>query len=123
MRMSLAFSQSSLKNLIDRINSIINKYLNNSKIYYSVVPDKNYFVNNGNLKMNYDLLISKMNNELRENNVIVNHISISSLEEAIKYAYITDREIYGQKIKACGYDINEVTDSFLEIMGVLSKNI
>ena len=28
----------------------------------------------------------KMNNELRENNVIVNHISISSLEEAIKYA-------------------------------------
>ena len=28
----------------------------------------------------------KMNNELRENNVIVNHISISSLEEALKYA-------------------------------------
>ena len=27
-----------------------------------------------------------MNNELRQNNVIVNHISISSLEEALKYA-------------------------------------
>ena len=44
-------------------------------------------------------------------------------EEAIKYAYITDREIYGEKVKACGYDINEVTESFLEIMGVVSKNI
>ena len=63
-------NESSLKNLIDRITSISNKYLNNSKKYYSVVPDKNYFVNNGNLKMNYDLLISKMNNELSSFNYI-----------------------------------------------------
>lgn len=44
-------------------------------------------------------------------------------EEAIKYADITDRESYGQKVKDCGYDINEITDSFIEIMGVVSKNI
>ena len=61
---------SSLKNLTDRINTISNKYLNNSKIYYSVVPDKNYFVNNGNLRMDYDLLISKMNSELSSFNYI-----------------------------------------------------
>ena len=34
------------------------------------MPDKNYFVNNGNLKMNYDLLISKMNSELSSFNYI-----------------------------------------------------
>lgn len=61
---------SSLKNLTDRIKIISNKYLNNSKIYYSVVPDKNYFVNNGNLRMDYDLLISKMNSELSSFNYI-----------------------------------------------------
>ena len=43
---------------------------NNSNIYYTIIPDKNYFVNNGNLKMNYDLLISKMNNELSSFNYI-----------------------------------------------------
>ena len=61
---------SSLKNLTDRIKIISNKYLNDSKIYYSVVPDKNYFVNNGNLRMDYDLLISKMNSELSSFNYI-----------------------------------------------------
>lgn len=44
-------------------------------------------------------------------------------EEAIKYADMTARESYGQKVKDCGYDINEVTDNFLKKMGVLSKNI
>lgn len=73
-------NESSLKNLIDRINSISNKYLNNSKIYYSVVPDKNYFVNNGNLKMNYDLLMSKMNSELSSFNYI-DIMSSLSLED------------------------------------------
>lgn len=63
-------NESSLKNLTNRINAISIKYLNDSKIYYSVVPDKNYFVNNGNLKMNYDLLITKMNTELSSFNYI-----------------------------------------------------
>ncbi len=71
---------SSLKNLTDRIKIISNKYLNDSKIYYSVVPDKNYFVNNGNLRMDYDLLISKMNSELSSFNYI-DIMSSLSLED------------------------------------------
>lgn len=63
-------NESSLKNLTNRINAISDKYLNDSKIYYSVVPDKNYFVNSGNLRMDYDLLISKMNTELSSFNYI-----------------------------------------------------
>ena len=63
-------NESSIKNLTDRINAISDKYLNDSKIYYSVVPDKNYFVNNGNLRMDYDLLINKMNTELSSFNYI-----------------------------------------------------
>lgn len=63
-------NESSLKNLTDKIKIINNKYLNDSKIYYSVVPDKNFFVNNGNLRMDYDLLISKMNTELSSFNYI-----------------------------------------------------
>lgn len=63
-------NESSIKNLTDRINAISDKYLNDSKIYYSVVPDKNYFVNNSNLRMDYDLLINKMNTELSSFNYI-----------------------------------------------------
>ncbi|HBP13300.1 MAG TPA: hypothetical protein DD613_04475, partial [Firmicutes bacterium] len=40
----------SINNLTNKINYIKNTYLNNnSNIYYTIIPDKNYFVNKGNL--------------------------------------------------------------------------
>ena len=47
----------SINNLTNKINYIKNTYLNNnSNIYYTIIPDKNYFVNNGNLKLDYNKL-------------------------------------------------------------------
>lgn len=112
-------NESSLKNLIDRINSIINKYLNNSKIYYSVVPDKNYFVNNGNLKMNYDLLISKMNNELSSFNYIdiMNSLSLEDYyysdshfkqENIVKVANVILKKMGNSYYKDINYNLQNV---------------
>lgn len=61
----------SINNLINKINYIKNTYLNNnSNIYYTIIPDKNYFVNNGNLKLDYNKLQDIMKNNLTNLNYI-----------------------------------------------------
>ena len=54
----------SINNLTNKITFIKNKYLTNNNIYFSIIPDKNYFVNDNNLKIDYDLLKSIMINNL-----------------------------------------------------------
>lgn len=112
-------NESSLKNLTDRINVISNKYLNDSKIYYSVVPDKNYFVNNGNLKINYDLLVSKMNTELSSFNYIdiMNSLSLEDYyysdshfkqENIVKVANVILDKIGNNHYKDINYNMQNV---------------
>lgn len=64
-------NNNSINNLISKINYIKDTYLNdNSNIYYTIIPDKNYFVNNGNLKLNYNKLQDMMKNNLSNINYI-----------------------------------------------------
>ena len=64
-------NSNSINNLTSKINYIKDTYLNdNSNIYYTIIPDKNYFVNNGNLKLNYDKLQDMMKNNLSNINYI-----------------------------------------------------
>ena len=64
-------NSNSINNLTNKINYIKNTYLNdNSNIYYTIIPDKNYFVNNGNLKLNYNKLQDMMKNNLSNINYI-----------------------------------------------------
>ena len=61
----------SINNLTNKINYIKNIYLNNnSNIYYTIIPDKNYFVNKGNLKLDYNKLQDMMKNNLTNLNYI-----------------------------------------------------
>lgn len=57
-------STNSVTKLIDKVNFIKNNYLENNKVYFSIIPDKNYFVNNGNLKLDYQKLESMMVSDL-----------------------------------------------------------
>ena len=57
-------SEASVGNLTKKITDIKDKYLTNNKIYFSIVPDKNYFVNKHNLKLDYNLLESKFTEKL-----------------------------------------------------------
>ena len=64
-------NSNSINNLTSKINYIKDTYLNdNSNIYYTIIPDKNYFVNNGNLKLNYNKLQDMMKNNLTNINYI-----------------------------------------------------
>ena len=61
----------SINNLTNKINYIKNTYLNNnSNIYYTIIPDKNYFVNNGTLKLDYNKLQDMMKSNLTNLNYI-----------------------------------------------------
>ncbi len=64
-------NSNSINNLTNKINYIKDTYLNdNNNIYYTIIPDKNYFVNNGNLKLDYNKLQDMMKSNLTNLNYI-----------------------------------------------------
>ena len=66
-------NSNSINNLTNKINYIKNTYLNNnSNIYYTIIPDKNYFVNKGNLKLDYN----KLQDIMKSNLTNINYINI-----------------------------------------------
>ena len=58
-------NKESILNVTNKINNIKRTYLNDTNnIYYSIVPDKNYFANGDNLKLDYNELKNIMNSNL-----------------------------------------------------------
>lgn len=59
--------EKSVTNLTNKINYIKDSYLNETnKIYYSIIPDKNYYTDNSHLKLNYDKMKQIMKNNLKD---------------------------------------------------------
>ena len=57
----------SINNFIRKINSIKTNYLKENKVYYSIIPDKNYYLKNDNhLNIDYEDLIKKVNQGLED---------------------------------------------------------
>lgn len=51
----------------NKINSIVDKYLvNNNRIFYSIIPDKNYYIKDTHLRFDYKLAEEIMNNNLND---------------------------------------------------------
>ena len=58
-------NEKSILNISNKIIEIKEKYLTeNNKIYYSIIPDKNYFINKDNLKIDYNNLENILNEKL-----------------------------------------------------------
>lgn len=47
----------SIHNATNKINFIKSKYLKNNNIYYTIIPDKNYYLDKDFLKLDYDKLV------------------------------------------------------------------
>ena len=76
--------EKSITNLTNKINYIKDNYLNETnKIYYSIIPDKNYFINKNNLKLDYDKLQQIMKDRLSSLNYI-NIFPLLTLEDYYK---------------------------------------
>lgn len=87
-------NEKSIINLTNKINSIKDNYLINNNVYYTIVPDKNYFVNNNNLKMDYNKLKNTMNSNL----IDFKYIDIFNLLSLNDY-YKTDSHWKEENIK------------------------
>lgn len=59
-------NEKSVINAAEKLNEIYDKYLQGMKVYYSIIPDKNYFLaaENGYLEINYDKIPEIMNQRL-----------------------------------------------------------
>ena len=56
-------NEKSIDNFVNKINYIKDKYFKNNKTYYSIIPDKAYFLNEDKyLKIDYNKLINSLNN-------------------------------------------------------------
>ena len=67
-------NKSSIESLTNKINYIKDNYLNNNNIYFTIIPDKNYFV--PNLKIDYN----ELENIMKQNLSDITYIDIFPLD-------------------------------------------
>ena len=81
-------NERSVLNFTSKINNIYEKYLENMNVFYTIVPDKNYFLddNLGYLKLDYNKLISLTKDNINGN---MKYIDILDTLNEDKY-YKTD---------------------------------
>lgn len=104
-----------LASSVESVNSLYDRYFaSNTDVYYSVIPDKNYFYaeNSGHLHYDYDELLEIYSSGLNES---IEYIDIFPLLEGSDY-YITDPH-WNQK------DILPVARHLLNSMGVSESDI
>lgn len=85
IKQTYPLSETSISRLTKKINYLKENYLKNNEIYFSIIPDKNYYVSNGNLKLDY----SKMEEMLKTNLSYANYINIFNTLSIENY-YKTD---------------------------------
>lgn len=77
-KMQYPLNKKSIENIAEKINNIYNKYLStNANVYYSIIPDKNYFLGDNTIYLNidYKLLEDIMKEKVNDN---IKYIDIKS---------------------------------------------
>lgn len=99
-------NEQSVISLTKKINNIKEKYLTaNNKTYYTIVPDKNYFVNGDNMRLDYKKLKSLMQDGLSW----AEYIDIFDDLDLDSY-YITDSHWKQEKLQKVVQKIAEKMD-------------
>ena len=80
-KIAYPLNEKSILNASNKINYICEKYFNeNNNIYYSIIPDKSYFLDDNYLKMDYTRLEQIMNENLH-NKKYINLFPLLKLED------------------------------------------
>jgi len=70
-KMEYPLSEKNIEKSAEKINSVYEKYLQNMNVYYAIIPDKNYYLeNDDHLKFNYEQAKNIMQNKLTKMNYI-----------------------------------------------------
>ncbi len=95
-------NEKSVQNVASKINNIYDKYLTeNDNVYYMIVPDKNYYLDEKSnyLKIDYNKLEKIMNDNVNSN---IKYISVLDELENIDSYYNTDTHWRQDKIVSTG---------------------
>lgn len=103
----------SVDNLIKKVNDIKDMYLKDNNIYFSIIPDKNYFVDDGNLKIDYKYLEKYI-----ISNLDIKYINIFDTLHLDDY-YKTDSHFMISNVKdAAVCLLNEMDNNYYEDVSV-----
>lgn len=101
-------NEKSVLNLTSKINKIKELYLNDSnKIYFSLIPDKNYYIENS-LKLNYDKMVS-----LYKNNVSGEYIDLFKVLNLDDY-YKSDTHWKEERLEKVAEKLGKVLEVTLD---------
>lgn len=96
-------NEKSVANIANKMNDINTRYLDETnRVYYTIVPDKNYFVNSSNLKLDYN----KLQNILSSNLKWATYINIFDCLDLSCY-YATDSHWKQEKLQNV---VNKITN-------------
>lgn len=109
INMLYPLNESSVANITKKMNEIKNNYLDQSnRIYYTVIPDKNYFVDDNNLKVDYVELKKLMKDNLNW----AEYIEICDLLDLDSY-YTTDSHWKQEKLPNVANRILQCMDIYI----------
>lgn len=110
-KMEYPLNTNNVQKSADKINEIYEKYLQNMNVYYSIIPEKNYYLeSDDHLKMDYNELLKIVNGTLKD----FNYIDISKSLELEDY-YRTDLHWKQEKI-------GNVVDTIRRNMGLKQED-
>jgi len=70
-KMEYPLNENNVKKSANKIKEVYEKYLKEMNVYYAIIPDKNYYLeNDDHLKIDYNKLKNILNNELAQMNYI-----------------------------------------------------
>jgi len=82
-----SLNQANIDGFINKLNYINKAYLNNSNVFYTIIPDKSYFLNEKYPKLDFNYILNKINKDLE-----ISYIDIINLLQLEDY-YKTDIHI------------------------------
>ena len=110
-KMEYKLNEKDLEKSINKINEICDKYLKNMNVYYSIIPDKNYYLeDDDHLKLDFEKIEKTMKNSLKN----LKYIDISDCLNLNDY-YKTDLH-WKQE------NLNNVTSCLKSEMGLKDTN-
>lgn len=78
-----------------KMNNLYNNYLKGMNVYYSIIPDKNYYLNNSHLKLDYDKLFTMVKDNIQD----IKYIDITDTLNLDSY-YRTDSHFKQDELNA-----------------------
>lgn len=85
--------EKSVNSFVNKMNNLYENYLKGMNVYYTIIPDKNYYLNDDYLKLDYEELFNIVNNGLKN----MKYIDVTK-ELSLEDYYLTDTHFKQDKI-------------------------